>query len=34
MDNSNRTTVAGYNYYSVQTGTPPSFVNHNILTVL
>lgn len=33
LDNSNRTTVAGYDYYSVQTDTPPSFVNYNIPTV-
>ncbi|KAL9597882.1 MAG: hypothetical protein Q9219_004835 [cf. Caloplaca sp. 3 TL-2023] len=33
LDNSNRTTVAGYDYYSVQTDSPPSFVNYNIPTV-
>ncbi|CAO1597621.1 hypothetical protein XANCAGTX0491_001428 [Xanthoria calcicola] len=33
LDNSNRTTVAGYDYYSVQAETPPSFVNYNIPTV-
>ena len=33
LDNSNRTTVAGYDYYSLQTDTPSSFVNYNIPTV-
>ncbi|KAL9026071.1 MAG: hypothetical protein Q9196_005208 [Gyalolechia fulgens] len=33
LDNSNRTTVAGYDYYAVQTDTPPSFVNYDIPTV-
>lgn len=33
LDNSNRTTVAGYDYYSLQSDTPPSFVNYNIPTV-
>lgn len=33
LDNSNRTTVAGYDYLSLQADTPPSFVNYNIPTV-
>ena len=33
LDNSNRTTVPGYDYYSLQTDTPSSFVNYDIPTV-